>query len=144
MKKIFCIVVASIFVFSCIGYTWAKNIEKNEAQTTGMTYHRAQLEDKPIILVFYVDWCTYCKKLIPKMKLLDAVYQNAYNLVFINCENPENKQLVDDYYITVYPTVYIVDERIQNRIHIDSGYYDDINLLKRELDRYLIVRKLIK
>lgn len=149
MKK-FIIIVAIIGLLTSIGLCIVPKtvVPRTESDKTdygiGMTYHRATLEDKPMIVLFYVDWCAYCKKFMPKLRLLNAIYQNRYSIVLVNCEDEANKSLVEDFYISSYPTIYIVDDRIKNRVHIDNGYYDNINLLKRELDRYILVRNLIK
>lgn len=144
MKK-FLIIVSIIGLLTSIGLCIdQKASSEKHNYGFGMTYHMAGLEDKPMIILFYVDWCAYCKNFMPKLRLINAIYQNKYNIVLVNCEDQENKSLVEDYYITSYPTIYIVDDRIKNRVHIDNAYYENINLLKRELDRYILVRNLIK
>lgn len=144
MKK-FLIIVSIIGLLTSIGLCLDPKVNQHSQDYgIGMTYHRAGLEDKPMLVLFYVDWCTYCKNFMPKLRLLNAIYQNKYNVVLVNCEDEANKSLVEDFHITSYPTIYIVDDRIKNRVHIDNGYYDNINLIKRELDRYILVRNLVK
>lgn len=144
MKKLL-VIISIMVLLTSIGLCIDSKINSNKPDCgIGMSYHRAGLEDKPMIILFYVDWCAYCNKFKPKLRLLNEIYQNKYNIVLINCEDEANKSMVEDFHITVYPTIYIVDDRIKNRIHIDNGYYDNINLLKRELDRYILVRSLIK
>lgn len=150
MKKkiIIALLLALILLTGLVGYCLTGSTTNADSGNTpygfGMTYHRAQLDEKPIIVVFYVDKCPYCQKLAPKLKILNAIYQNTYNMAFVDCNAQENKAMAEDYHVMVAPTIYIADPRIKNRVHIDTTYYDDINLLKRELDRYILVRNLIK
>lgn len=137
MKKILLIFLA-IFVFAGIGLCFApkKDLYPSDYKI-GLSYQDAIKADKPVLALFYVDWCTYCKNFMPKLRLLDMIYKNKYNAVMINCEDPENKKVVEDFQINSYPTLYIIDYSKDLRIHLDNGNYDNLGFIKRELDRYL-------
>lgn len=111
---------------------------------TGVTYEQAVATKKPIIALFYANWCTYCIKFMPKYKALTDIYKNKYTFVMINIEDPKYKKLVNDYAISSFPTVYIIDPSIDNRISINNGTYDDLRKLRTEFDRYLRIRAMIK
>ncbi len=135
MRKL---IVSLIMIVTLAGTGCSANDMKAPSHTRlGVSYTMAQSANKPMLLFFYADWCTYCQRFMPKLKLIDAIYKNAYSIVMINCEDPMNKKIVDDYYISVYPTLYISDRKNNTRIHIDNAYYDNIDLLRRELDRYI-------
>lgn len=142
-KKIFLVVI--LLFIAGVGFCFApkKNLTPSDYQI-GMPYEQAIKEDKPIIGLFYVDWCTYCRNFMPKLRLLDMIYKNKYNVVMINCEDKGNKNLVEDYQIGSYPTIYIIDYKLDNRVHIDNEYYDSLTLLKREFDRYLRIKSILK
>lgn len=109
----------------------------------GVTYEQAAEEDKPILGVFYVDWCTYCQRFMPKLDTVRKLNKNQLNVVLINCEDSANANLVRNYRITGYPSVYIMDPKYDNRVHIDSSYLDSVNSLNKEVTRYLGFRQLV-
>lgn len=110
----------------------------------GTTYDLAMKADKPFIALFYADWCTYCKRFMPKYKILSEIYGNKYNFVMINVENPLYEKVVKDYAIGGFPTIYIIDPTIDNRILINNALYDNLFNIRTEFDRYLRVRAMIK
>lgn len=110
----------------------------------GFTYEQASKLNKPILAFFYVDWCGYCQRFAPKIKLLHTLYDSKYSIVMINCEDAKNKKLVDSYRVSGFPTIYIIDPKINNRVHIENAFIGDIVSLKGELDRYIRVRNLMK
>ena len=61
----------------------------------------------------------------------------------INAENPDMKNLVEDAAITGYPTMYILDPKYDNKIHLTNGIYGDLKKLRVEFDRYLRIRDLL-
>lgn len=110
----------------------------------GMTYEKASKVDKPIIGVFYVDWCTYCQKFMPKLDKVRNINKNQFNVVLINVDDPNNKNFVEEYKITGFPSVYILDPKYDNRVFIDSPYLESVESLNKEVQRYLNFRKLVK
>lgn len=140
------ILATVIFTVSAI-VTLALTPKANVAPSdysVGMTYELAMKDNKPMVALFYTDWCTYCKRFMPKYKLLSEVYGDKYNFVMINVENPVYEKVVRDYVISGFPTIYIIDPTIDNRILINNALYDNIFGVKNELDRYLRVRSMIK
>ncbi len=109
----------------------------------GIKYEDAVKTDKPMLALFYVDWCGYCLKFMPKYKTISSIYKNDYNVVMLNAENPRYKSLVEDVTLGGYPTLYIIDPKYDNRVHVSNTIYMDLKKLRIELDRYLRVRKLL-
>jgi len=133
-------------VFATIGLSWA-NGALNPADMApseyniGISYREAMQSDKPSIVLFYTDWCGYCKKFMPKFKTLNKIYKNDYNFVMLNGEAQENLALVDEVAISGLPTLYIFDPKYDNRVHLTNGIYMDLKKLRVELDRFLTIRK---
>lgn len=147
MKKaliaILVLVFIGISVKSCMALM-PKKEHKPSDYDLGMTYEQAAKEDKPVLTVFYADWCTYCIRFMPKLDKVRNVYKDKFNVVLVNVEDPKNKALVDDYRIGGFPTVYIIDPKFDNRVHIDSAYLDTVAALSKEVGRYDKMRSLIK
>lgn len=107
----------------------------------GIPYSEAVSQDKPILALFYVDWCGYCLRFMPKFKIVSTIYKNKYNVVMLNAEAPENQKLVKDVSLSGFPTLYIMDPKYNNRFLLNNAIYMDLAKLRVELDRYLNVRK---
>lgn len=147
MKKTLIILAIVVAVTITSAITWAfspkKNLKPSE-YNIGTTYELAAKDKKPMIALFYTDWCSYCIRFMPKYKIIADVYKDKYNFVMINVEDPQFENLVKDYCINGFPTIYIIDPSIDNRISISNGVYDDLKKLRIEFDRYLRIRSMIK
>lgn len=136
-----------IIVFAATTVGWALTPRANlkpSDYNIGITYESAMKDKKPFVALFYADWCTYCKRFMPKYKILSEVYKSKYNFVMINVEEPKYEKVVKDYAISGFPTIYIIDPSIDNRILINNGLYDNLFSVRTELERYLRIRKMIK
>lgn len=109
----------------------------------GITYDEAVKADKPVVALFYADWCGYCLKFMPKYKILSKIYKDKYNFVMLDVEAPANKALVEDVGITGYPTVYVLDPKYDNRVLMSNALYQDLPKFRVELDRYLRIRSIL-
>lgn len=107
----------------------------------GVSYDVAVKSDKPMLALFYVDWCGYCLRFMPKFNTINTLYKNKYNVVMLNAEAPENQALVKDVALTGFPTMYVIDPKYDNRFLLNNAVYMDLGKLRKELDRYLNVRK---
>ena len=110
----------------------------------GVSYDIAKKSDKPMLIVFYADWCTYCMKFMPKFNLLSKIYGGKFNFVMINVEeNDDTIRLAKNSDVAGYPTVYIIDPKYDNKIHLSNAIYQDLGKFRIELDRYLRIRALL-
>ncbi len=110
----------------------------------GITYDEAVKSEKPMLAVFYVDWCAYCLKFMPKFNILSKVYKDKYNFVMVNVEaDKQTKKLAEDMYVSGFPTVYIIDTKYDNRVLMPNAIYQDLLKFRTELDRYLRIRTLL-
>lgn len=110
----------------------------------GISYDEAVKSDKPMLAVFYVDWCGYCLRFMPKFRILNTLYKNKYNFVMINVEGDQNtRALAEDVGIAGFPTVYILDPKYDNRVLLSNSYYHNLKNFRVELDRYLRIRALL-
>ena len=108
----------------------------------GVTYDEAlnANEEKPVLALFYVDWCVYCLRFMPKFKTVESLYKSKYSIVMLNAEDENNKKLVEDVSLTGFPTLYIIDPKYDNRVLLNNAIYMDLKKLRVELDRYLNIR----
>lgn len=140
------LIIASVIILITSAVVWAFSPKKDLKPSDygiGTSYDVATRDTKPIIALFYTDWCTYCMRFMPKYKLINDLYKNKYNFVMLNADAPENAWLVSEYAIGGYPTIYIIDPKLDNRVLISNTLYDDLYKVRKELDRYLRIRSLI-
>lgn len=136
--------IFSIFAILAFSITYAVAVPPKanlvpSDYTTGMTWKQAQKAGKPIAVNFYVDWCGYCRKFAPVLEGLRKEYNGKYNIVLINVENPKYKKLAEDFDITGFPTLYLVNPKNDNRVFINQSLYSRPDKLKKEFDRFLKV-----
>lgn len=149
MNKKLKILLVSIAVLVLVGVSAAcfailpKANMKPSDYDLGVTYSQAAQENKPIIAVFYVDWCTYCKRFMPKLDKVRNINKDNFNVVLINVDDSANEKIVKEYKIGSFPTVYLIDPMYNFRSHIDSPFLESVQTFNSEIQKYAQLRKLI-
>ena len=149
MKKKILIIIGVLLVICGLSFAGmaiaGMNAPKHPSDyRIGIKYEDALKSDKPMLTVFYVDWCGYCLKFMPKFKTLSNIYKDKYNFVMLNVEaNDTNGKLAEDVGIGGFPTVYIIDPKYDNRVLMPNTFYQDLTKFRVELDRYLRIRSLL-
>ena len=139
-------ILVTLIATSVVGFAvTSMNAPKHPSEyKIGIPYDEAIESEKPMLAVFYVDWCGYCLRFMPKFKILSKIYSDKYNFVMINVEaDKKTKALAEDVGISGFPTVYILDPKYDNRILMSNSYYQNLKKFRVELDRYLRIRALL-
>lgn len=155
MKKKFFI---GLFIFAAIGlFIFAHIVLRHNAQVeqaqqpalrapieipaTGiLSLEEAVKSDKPVLAMFYVDWCTYCRRFMPIFGELSVLYKDKYTFAVFNCDLPENKEIVEKYAIFAYPTLIIIDKKLDFDMALHPSATVDKKVMDKELDKYLKLR----
>lgn len=153
MKKkffigLFIVAAIGLFIFADIvlkannGYTPQTNLDApiEIPVESILTMDEASQIDKPIVALFYVDWCGYCRKFMPVFGKIANKYKNDYSFVVVNCDNYENKKLVDDFHIVGFPSLFIIDNRLNHNFSMNMAATSDEKVMKEELNNYLTFR----
>lgn len=101
-----------------------------------VTWDQALSMNKPIAIEFYTQWCGYCKKFAPILESLSSEYSSKYSFVKIDAESPENKDLVQSFGISSYPSFFLVDPKSKKYIFIEQSIYTNPKLVKKEMDNF--------
>ena len=109
-----------------------------------VSFKEAEAIDKPMVIMFYVDWCGYCRKYMPVFGEFADKYKDKYSFVAINCDNPQNTQLVEEFHIMGFPSLFIADKKIDHRFSLNMASTAEKSIMKEELDNYLKVREKIQ
>lgn len=107
----------------------------------GISYKEAMKSKKPFVVLFYADWCPHCMAFMPNFESLSKRYASKYNFVMLDAEAKKNADIVKDYAIGGYPTVFIADPVTGGRNLLNNTIYLDLDRMGGELDRYLNARK---
>ena len=91
MKKIVISLLAICLSVSIVLAATPKKKEKPSDYAIGIKYEQALKSDKPSVLLFYTNWCTYCRRFMPMFESLSTEYQDRYNFVMVNAEKNEEK-----------------------------------------------------
>ncbi len=52
---------------------------------------------KPAVIMFYAQWCGYCKQMFPLFRELQAKYQKDVNFFYIDIDSERGKELAKQY-----------------------------------------------
>lgn len=118
MKKRYYAIITMVLLCLCIPFVLNRNTDNiyNAAisSETGdfTSYKTAIKSSKPSVVLFYANWCTYCRKFMPKFNSLAKIYGDKYNFVKINIESSDdNKRISNKYEVKSLPTVYIIEPK---------------------------------
>ena len=102
-----------------------------------LTYEEAIKLDKPMVVLFYVDWCTYCRRFMPTFGEFANKYKDKYSFVAINCDKSMYQKMVKEFNIMGFPTVFVVDKKVDLRFALQMASMADKSVMAKELDGYL-------
>jgi thioredoxin 1 len=114
-----------------------QNIKPPSSYDTNISYAEALKMGKPIVIEFYSDWCSHCQEFAPTLYNIRKQYEDKYTFVTLNGEKPENAQLMKEFGITSYPSVFLVNPKNNQKIRLNQ----DPNALKGELDKFYNANK---
>ena len=105
------------------------------------TFEKAQKSGKPAIVLFYVDWCGFCQRFAPTFNELikSKEFKSKFSAAYVNCEDAKNQQLVGEYEVNAYPTVYLVDFKSNKKVQVENPILfqpDAINNLLKKLNEF--------
>ena len=109
----------------------------------GISYEKAMKGDKPVLVLFFADWCGYCMRFMPMYQTLSNIYKKEFNFSKINVEDPKYQKLVEDTGITGFPTLYIFDPKYDNKVLLPNVYFGDFRKLRGEIERYIRIRGIL-
>lgn len=100
--------------------------------------------EKPILAMFYVDWCGYCRRYMPTFGEFAKEYADKYTFAIIDCDKPENKAFYKEMGVMGFPTLFIIDKKHDFHFSVNMAGTQEDDIMRSELDRYLNFREKIK
>lgn len=117
--------------------------KKPSEYNIGIEYNQALKGDKPIVALFYADWCHFCIKFMPVYQEISEKYKDILNFAKVNVEDKKYEKVVNEIGITGYPTVFIIDPKYDNQVLISNALLGNSKDISKELDRYVRIRKIL-
>lgn len=143
-KHLKCIVLGLILIFSITSTVMScvvnYKIDKMSAPTIGKQkekpsitrkyakkhrYSEAKATGKPMLVLFYADWCGYCQNFAPKFDALIKQKDIKKNFApaYVNAEFRKNADLVKEYGVEGFPTLFVVNG--DKKVKIDNSVMFD-------------------
>lgn len=109
-----------------------------------LSFVEAEKTNKPVVAMFYVDWCGYCRRYMPIFGKFAKEYKDKYTFAVINCDKPENRKLVEENNIMAFPTLIVFDKKNDYDFVLPQTVTIDKGIMKTSLNKYLKLREKIQ
>lgn len=109
----------------------------------GIEYNQAMKSKKPVLVLFYADWCGYCIRFMPIFQTMSERYDGDMVFSKVNVEDPKYEKVIREIGIGGFPTVYIFDNKYDNKVLISNSDLSSFDSLKGEIERFLRIRNLL-
>ena len=128
-------------LMSCEINKAVSNTRLPSSYDTNISYNEAVRMGKPIAIDFYADWCPHCQAFAPILYDVRKQYEDKYTFVTVNGEKPENAQLMKEFNITGYPSLFLVNPKTNQKILVDQSLYSSPSALEGEFDKFYSANK---
>jgi len=84
------------------------------------------LEESPVFLLFYAEWCVYSQQ---EIRVLDSLKDNEEyeDIKFIYIDAEKYPELANDFEITSFPTMFLIDDIDKNGYEFKEQFYGFVN-----------------
>lgn len=102
----------------------------------GIPYEKAVKAKKPMIVLFYADWCGFCVRFMPIFEELYKNHKDQFNFVKVNVEDKKYEDAVRKYEIAAFPTVFMVNTKTDKREQLKNENFGDMSKLDNLLNDF--------
>ena len=81
-------------------------IELTKKDFTKKKLKHPEFVNKNAFVVFYAPWCGFCQRMVEYLSDLAIQFRYIFPIGVINCENPLNGTLCNQFKITGFPTIF--------------------------------------
>ncbi len=131
MRKYIWVLIVILVAIALLGWRPAPESEILWLDDFEAAADRAEREEKPLLLVFTADWCTYCRKLDRNVWPADRVetlVNERFVPVKIDVESEAGGSLAERYYVNGIPLMVVADGDGAMRSRL-SGYHGEDDVL---------------
>ncbi len=137
-----CALVISVASLLFAGNAISKELPISKKYDRGQSLSKAFAHKKPVIALFYTDWCGYCQKFAPmfeKVSKSEELLKN-FSVAYVNADKKENRELLYDYNIEGFPSVVLINPSSGKMRQIDNYKLfsqDPLNAIIKEASSFL-------
>lgn len=102
----------------------------------GIPYEKAVKAKKPMIVLFYADWCGFCVRFMPIYEELYKNHKDQFNFVKVNVEDKKYEAAVKKYEIAAFPTVFMVNTKTDKREQLQNENFGDMSKLNQLMNDF--------
>ena len=115
------------------------NVSITEKYAKNKEFAKAQESGKPAVVLFYVDWCGYCQRFAPIFSeiIKKKAFKSNLSVAFVNCEDSANQELMKEYNVQAFPTLYMVDFKSGTKVQVDNNELFGSNVKEALLDKFV-------
>lgn len=113
-----------------------QQLKKPSEYRIGMDYQKAITSKKPMLILFYADWCGFCIRFMPIYEKLYKNHKRNFNFVKINVEDEKYSDVVKKYQINAFPTVFMVNTKVDTREKLENSNFGDMEKLDSILNDF--------
>ena len=111
----------------------------SKAYAKNQTIEKAQATGKPTVVLFYADWCGYCKRFAPVFNeiIKTRKFKSKLAVAFVNGTDEQNKKYMQEYQIEGFPTVYMVNFKTGEKVKLSNNLLFTPNAKKELLTEFI-------
>jgi len=117
--------------------------KKPSEYAVGEDYNKAIKSGKPVLTLFYADWCRYCIRFMPVFEKAAEKYGDDIVFAKVNVEDQKYEKLVREHRISGFPTVIIIDKKYSNKAIIPNSNLGTVDELGKEIEQFVKIRRLL-
>lgn len=109
------------------------------AYAKNQTIDKAIKSEKPTIVLFYADWCGFCKKFAPTFNdiVKTRKFKSKLAVAYVNGNDPDNQKYMQEYQIEGFPTVYMVNFKTGEKIRVSNALLFENNAKNNLLNKFI-------
>jgi thioredoxin 1 len=97
-----------VSMYTLISLTFGAYAAKDAREIKTMNeYQQVMAQKQPLVIMFYVPWCSACKSMKDPFNEVADQLKNEATLVKINAENDKLKEAIENFGIEAIPTIVI-------------------------------------
>ncbi len=132
MRKI-ALVFLSVFILCCT--TYLVKAESAKSSHKYLTYEQVIKQDKPAVILFESNNCSFCVQFAPIYKALSEEFQEKFAFGRVDVYKSKYEQLCENLNIETIPMIYVYNPRLQSFSPIPQYFYGK-NSLRKILTEY--------
>ena len=102
---------------------------------------KALKKGKPVAVLFYADWCGFCKRFAPTFtELSKSELKKKYTFVAVNSDSPEARDAMMQYGVRGFPSLYLVNPETIDKAHVSNALMFQPNateVMKEQFNKFL-------